>query len=1029
MKIIAAVMNRSFLMIVSVMLILIYGGISAYQMERDYLPSMNNTTLMVTVRADQLPADQVKEKIASQIEKAVRGINGVQYVESNSFNGGLLSSLYFPLDFDMEHAQGEVIQALANLDYPAGVGKPLVTRVSTSSFPMMRISLTSASAKMDEKLLRTTVQNEVANQLGSVPGVAEVRVTGGGNNGYVVTVHMSDLDKSGFTLEDVQRSLASFNAAWPQGRIVNNQVSIPIQLAGKEISIDTIKQAVIKNTSGKALPLSAVADVSNTIVDLQTISRTDRKPSVILDILKTPTASITKVSDQVSSRLDQLGEIKSGEIRSALLLDQGKDVKDSINSLLREGLLGCVFSMVSVFVFLRNVRATVLVAISLPISLLASTAFLKWMGISFNILTVSGLVVAMGRVVDDSIVVIDNMYRRIQESQKKINKQAMVAAVREMIPAIVSSTATTVVVFLPILFVGGIVQSAFSSFAWTVISALVVSLFVSILVVPTFAHLCWRNASVGSAQKKPMAEGLVCWALRKRKIVIGSTLLIFLLSIAGALYLPVNFLPANGPREVAVKIELPEDSSLASMDAEVKRIETLLTADSTRVDTFSSSLGSSFIPQFDDVFDDGGGWIGQDNVGNMVVKVKANVDMDQYIAELQTKLRSLRTGAVYTVTNRNIAGDDSKLNVILTGEDRTTLENAAQMVRGKLQLVPGLSVEGMSDTEPKYQITVNQEQVERSGVQLEKVLEAIKPYQADGIRLALPTAKQTTPVIIKTDKFNAAPNGQDLLVSLGEQTLQASDGTNVRLKQLLKVEQNNGPSVIRERDGKPFAMISADIVSKDIEKVTAQTQGVLEGLSLPPGVQYTFGGISEQVQQMIIDMGIALTSSIIFILLIISSVFRGWKAPLSVLVCIPFAIIGSVWGLFLFGGEWNLAALIGVMMLTGIVVTNGIVLVDRIERNMALGMAIREAILKGTLSRVRPVLMTACTTILTVLPLSILGSGDNVISQTLGIVVVGGMLTSTCISLLVIPIMYDWLHRNQQSLPKIVKESSTLNIS
>jgi multidrug efflux pump subunit AcrB len=1030
MKLIERVMNRPFLIIVSVVMILLYGGISAYQMERDYLPSMNNSTLMVTVRADNFETNEVKTEITRMIEKAVGGVSGINYIESSSFNGGLLCSLYFPFDFDVGHAEGEVTQALASLPYPEGVDKPLVTRVSSSSFPVIRIGLIGKSDKMDETALRTSLQNDIANQLKSVPGVSEVRRTGAGSNGYAVTVRMKDLKKYGLTLDDVSRSLGNMAPFVMHGRIISDNVSIPIRPNGNELHISNIKKILVKGKGGKAIPLSAVADVNHALENLQMMSRTDGKPSVVLDVIKSSSASITNVSDQINSRLKEMEEVKSGQIRTVVLYDRGKDVKASINNLVKEGLLGCLFSMLSVFIFLRDRRSTAIIAVSLPISLLASIAFLKWMGISFNILTVSGLVVAMGRVVDDSIVVMDNIYRRMHETRSQKNKQLMAAAVREMVPAIVSSTATTIVVFLPILLVGGIVQSAFSSFAWTVIAALIVSLIVSILVVPALTHLWWRQAAIKNPPAKSAAERILHWALRKKRIVIWSTLLIFLITAAGAFYLPVSFLPASGPREVSIKVELPEDSSLTSMDAEIKRVEALLKSDPKIVQTFSATYGSSFIPQFDDVFDEGGGWIQEDHIANMVLTVKPNVDLDHFLSELQTKLRSIRGDAIYTATNRNIAGDDSKLKVFLTGRDRATLENTAQLLKGKLQLISGLSVEGANDAGPKYRISINQQQAKLMGVNEEQISEAIKPYEADGIRLALKTNGSSIPVTIKTDKQNVSSgvSGRNLLFSLGEDTVQASNGRKVSLKHLIKIEKSNEPSVIRERDGRPFAVVSADIISKDIGKVTKQTEELIKGQSLPEGVHYSFGGISGQVKQMIMEMSIALTASLLLIVLITSMVFRGWKAPLSVLICIPFALIGSVLGLVIFGKQWDLAALIGIMMLTGIVVTNGIVLVDKIERNKAAGMDVSKAIFKGTLTRVRPVLMTACTTVLTLLPLAFSSSRDTVISQTLGIVVVGGMISSTAISLLVIPIMYDWLHRKPHP-SKEMKQERAENIS
>ncbi|MDQ0200982.1 efflux RND transporter permease subunit [Neobacillus ginsengisoli] len=255
---------------------------------------------------------------------------------------------------------------------------------------------------------------------------------------------------------------------------------------------------------------------------------------------------------------------------------------------------------------------------------------------------------------------------------------------------------------------------------------------------------------------------------------------------------------------------------------------------------------------------------------------------------------------------------------------------------------------------------------------------------------------------------------------MGKEAFKNKQGQEVTLDQLATLAPNSDPSVIQEKDGLPFAVVTANITSSDIEKVTKQVKSTLKNIPFPVGVKYSFEGAPEQVNEMIYEMSIALSFSILLVLLIISAVFRGWKAPLSVLMCIPLAFIGSVISMFIFNKQWNLATLVGLLMLTGIVVTNGIVLVDKIERNIASGMALEEAVLDGTLSRVRPILTTALTTILTLLPLALSSSNDTVISQTLGIVVVGGLISSTITSILVIPIIYQWMHRNQTApTPKL----------
>lgn len=249
----------------------------------------------------------------------------------------------------------------------------------------------------------------------------------------------------------------------------------------------------------------------------------------------------------------------------------------------------------------------------------------------------------------------------------------------------------------------------------------------------------------------------------------------------------------------------------------------------------------------------------------------------------------------------------------------------------------------------------------------------------------------------------------EVMAMLAKETLTGKNGQSYRFDQLATISPNHAPSSIQERDGEPFATVTAQITANDIGKVSDEAEQVIHSLSLPKGVTYSFGGITQQVKQMIVDMAMALTFSVLLVLLIISAVFKGWKAPLAVLLSIPLALSGVVLFLILFGGEWNLAALIGVLMLTGIVVTNGIVMIDKIERNRMNGMELREAIIAGSLSRVRPILMTAGTTILTLIPLALSHDTNTVISQTLGVVVIGGMITSTLNSFMLIPIIYESL--------------------
>jgi multidrug efflux pump subunit AcrB len=1037
-RLIEAMMNRSVLIITSLLLIMLWGGISAYQMQRDYLPAINNSTLMITVRAENFDAAQVKSDITSIVEQAIGKIDGLQYMETNSYDGGLFASLYFPLHYDVQRAEQEIIQVLNGYKFPEGVEKPVVTRVSTSSFPMMRIGLVSDGEATDEKQLRTTIQKQVAKELEYIRGVKEVRLTGSGNNGYVITVRMKDLKKAGLTMKDVEQALASMRMVWPQGKMKSEQALIPIQVAGWGMSLDLLKQTPVRNGDGKEVTLSDVADVSEGMIDLKTISRTDGKPSVLIDVLKTPSSNVTNVSEQIKERIKAIQTDLPKDVRLTVLYDYGEQVKQSLYGLLKEGLFGSLFAMVCVFAFLRNVRATLLIALTLPICFLVTTGLLKAMNISLNILTISGLVVAMGRVVDDSIVILDNMYRRVKESKEKENILVVAGAVREMLPAIVSSTATTVAVFLPIALVGGIISSAFSAFAWSVVIALVTSLIVAIVVIPSLSPFWQKKESVmkDSERVEHILHRILSWALPRKKRVVSVCGGLLTVTIAVTFLLPVNVLPMGRSGEINIEVELPEQSALAAVNDEVRKVEAILSKESS-VATFSATLGSNFLPQFDDVFDEGGGWIQRDNVANISITVKKGTNVDAYTTELTKKVKAIPSKALFTVTNRNIAGDDSRLKVVLMGADTATLEKQARIVQSKLQLVEGLRVEGAADNDDSnstYLLTLHREQIQRTGIKTEDILQRIEPYLSQGMKLSVRVNSEDVPLVLDNDVLASIPAaskaahatvlpGQNIIDALANETFTAADGSRIKLNQLASLRHSLRNPIIRERDGRPFALVSADIISKDVDRVAGKVDEILKEMQMPTGVTYSFGGISEQLKQMIAETVIALGASTLLVLLITSAFFRGWKAPLSVLVCIPLALIGSVWGMVLFGKEWNLTAFVGLLMLTGIVVTNGIVLVDKIERNLREGMNSRDAILHGTLTRVRPVLMTAGTTVLTLLPLSFSYGGDMIVTQTLGIVVVGGMLSSTCISLLVIPIMYEWMNRKSASASRTAGET------
>jgi multidrug efflux pump subunit AcrB len=487
-------------------------------------------------------------------------------------------------------------------------------------------------------------------------------------------------------------------------------------------------------------------------------------------------------------------------------------------------------------------------------------------------------------VVDDSIVVIDNMYRKHMEKPSGDGRVSqLVSGASEMVPAILSSTATTIAVFLPISIIGGMIGSAFSGFAWSVAIALAASLFVSMIIVPILANLLWRKHPVKNSEKiETSSRKILKIVFQKKKMVIILVVALLAITITEAVRLPVNFFPRSNAGNVAVQIELPEKSTLTDVDAEVKNAETIL-KNKREVATFSSTLGSSFSPMFDDVFDEGGGWVQKQNVANISVELKKGTDTDLFIKNLRRQMTALSATAVYTISNQNISGDDSRLKIILNGSNQNELTAAAILVRSKLQMIPGLSVEGTAndaDTPMKYYLLLNQEKVNSLGINTDEVLNRIQSYYSEDITLNVPATKLNVPIVLRTEQKKSLVTADDpnpektILSALGHEKFIAKDGNIVTLAEFSSLTMS-AQSVISEREGKPFAAVTGNIVSKDISGVTKQVKATMKALILPNGVEYSIGGISKQIKQMVMEMSLALALSIILVLLIVSSVFRG----------------------------------------------------------------------------------------------------------------------------------------------------------
>ncbi|WP_261305230.1 efflux RND transporter permease subunit [Paenibacillus andongensis] len=998
---------------VSLILLILWGIYGAFQMKTDYLPSIQNSTIMVTVKTNSWDAKQVKSFVSDPVVQTLRGMKGLEALESNSFNGGFFCSLYFPIDYDMERAKSDVQQYLAGFTMPIGAEKPIITLLSTDAFPIARIQLESLTDETNESQLRIDEAQKIHNRLQSLPGISEVRVIGEDSNIIHIELDQQAMTERGFTMEDIHQALGQNHYSTVSGKLDWNGNIIPIKVTGSEDSAyEKLKQMPVHRLDGVQTTLSAFADVKETLKEGATVVRSDGRPSVIFEVVKHPSFNVMDVTKDLHDSIKELEASLPKGTQLHVIYSRGDNIQESIQHLIQEGLLGVFFSFVSIIVFLRSFRFAVITAVSIPISLFVTTGLLNLMGISLNLLTMAGLIVAMGRVVDDSIVVVDQILRLRKESPQLPHRLIISIAVKDMAAPVVSSTLTTVCVFLPILMTKGMISSSFWSFSWCVILTLLVSMIVALLIIPIFAAKWGGLAGYKETTNwEPRMRAFWVLTVNKRKMIIGVSFAALLFSIFAAYRLPVNLIPTNGISAVTIKAVGADNRK--DLDGDVKRMEVLLQKDA-RIQTFSSVIGTDFTPQFDDVFDEGGGWVDVGQQAQMNVVLKRKSEENSFIHDMQHHIASLPMRSSITISNQNISGDDARTTLRVVGADAETLNHIADLISAKLKLVPGIRVQEVESEQEGYQIKLDEKKLEELGLHKEEILRMIADMMPKDHLVRMDG--QNIPVNVSLKKDLSAV---DPLLFLGDQTIPTPAGNSVRLSELGVLMPMINPPPIRERNGKFYSLVTVDMISSDIGKATSQMETALKEIELPKGVRIITGGVSSQVREMILEAGISLLFTVILISFIVGIMFRGWRAPLSVIVSIPFAGVGAIGGLWVTSGEWNLSAIVGLLMLAGIVVTNSIVLVDQMEKYRRAGTELSEAVAMGVMRRIRPICMTACTTILTCLPLIWVSTQDTIVSKTLGVVVVGGMLSSTIVTLLVIPFIYRWLHNGRGFLSSV----------
>ncbi|TSB48320.1 efflux RND transporter permease subunit [Alkalicoccobacillus porphyridii] len=1042
-KIIEFSLKNKFALWLLTIMVVAAGLYSGLNMKMETIPNINTPIITITTTYPGATPEEVLDKVTEPIEQKVEGLNGVANVTSSSFQNASSIQIEYRFSKDMDEALTEVKDVLDGESFPEGVSDPSISRLSLSAFPVLTLSASSEESLTD---LTDLVENEVAPALEGLDGVSSVSLSGQTVKEVQLQFNEEELAENGLDEETVLQIIQGSDIRFPLGLytfgdkeqsvVIDGDVHtvedleailIPVSLGGSPEVMPGAEEMVPggeidpETPVGSELPASfdiptvTLGELANIEVvnESQSISRTNGKDAIGIQIVSNADANTVDVVDRAMETASELEEKHSGlEIVSTL--DLGEPIKESVETMISKALFGALFAMIIILLFLRNFKTTLISVISIPLSLLIAILLLNQMDITLNVMTLGAMTVAIGRVIDDSIVVIENIFRRMGMASEPLKGKALIVdATKEMFMPILSSTIVTISVFLPLGLVEGMVGELFLPFALTVVFALLASLLVAITIVPMMAHSMFKKglsqANQSHAEKPSKLANaykrILNWSLDHKWI----TSLVAIALLVGSLFLVpavgVSFLPADEEKAMYVTFNPEPGQTTDEVEELAGQAETLL-EEREGIELIQLSIGGenplSMGPSNSSIF-----YIqyADDFVGFAAEKDEV---MDQL-----TALSDKGTWANQDFSE--MSGASSELSVQVSGPSLEVIQPVVTEVEQLLAAQEDLSdVEtSLSEQYEEYNLVADAEELSRNGLTAAQVGMTLSNYGQREVLTTINEEGAELDVFVEKEEESYAS-----IEELLDRTILTALGEEVEIRDLVTIEEGTTPDTITRRNGEIYADASGNITSNDVGAVSSAVQAELDELDLPSGVDVSMGGVSADIEESFTQLGLAMLAAIAIVYFVLVLTFGGGLAPFAILFSLPFTVIGALVALLIAGETISVSSMIGALMLIGIVVTNAIVLIDRVIHQENEGLSTREALLEAGSTRLRPILMTALATIGALLPLAFGFEGGGLISKGLGVTVIGGLTSSTLLTLLIVPLVYELLMKMKKRAVK-----------
>ncbi len=1030
--------NRSVVALLTI-IVAAFGFISLGSLKQELIPSFEVPQAAIVTAYPGASPEVVDNQISKPIEEGVRTLKGL--VNSTSTSQSNLSVVRVEFDYGTKTAQVEedLNNLLASLkeSLPADV-EPQVISGSFDSVPIIALSVASTSGENDK--LAEILEGIAGPILSQVDGVRDVSVAGAKEKRVNLDLKEKVLRANGLSQQSIVTALQNNGFVLPAGTIEdkNGLISVEIGTAIESLkdfkNLPLIVQSVttvlppgapagtppISFPSFKALKISEVATVTYEYAPITSISRTNGLDSLSISITKTQDGNTVSVSHGVQDLIPELIEKLGGDVEIVTVFDQAPFVEQSLENLTTEGLLGLTFAILIILLFLLSIRSTLVTAISIPTSVLITFIGLNFFGYSLNLFTLSALTIAIGRVVDDSIVVIENINRHLSYGEPK--KQAIIDAVREVAGAITAATITTVAVFLPIALVSGLTGELFRPFSISFTIALVASLLVSLTIVPVLAYWFLKSpAAEDSTETEKAARARIDKARAKeeekeRKSILQRgylpilkttqahpvVTLVAAVAILGFTFalvpqLKTNFIGDSGSDSFSVTQEMPAGTSFEQKDEAAAKLEKII-MDTEGVKVVTATFGGAA---------DSRVAFGRGQSGTSI-QVNTEEDLDQ--VALQADLLK-RVSADSSLGEVSIAagggpgfGSSSTIDIKVSAPTDEALYAAIDKIEAGMANTKNVSevTNSLAESQRTLKVTVDRVAAAKKGlteIQISGIVSSLmRPSSIGTINIE----NQSTPLFVLRDDTPMS------VKEIREIQIPSSTGL-VDLSDLADIEEVTAPVSITSEKGERTAKVSLTPDGDDLGAITLEVTEKLDGIELPIGTSASIGGVSADQQESFEQLGLALLAAVAIVFLVMVATFSSLIQPLILLISIPFAATGALGLLLITDTALGVPALIGMLLLVGVVVTNAIVLIDLVNQYRKQGKTIKDSIMEGSRQRLRPILMTALATIFALTPMALgITGGGGFISQPLAVVVIGGLFSSTLLTLIIVPVLY-WL--------------------